>query len=310
MENEGPARKIVSASRRTDIPALYSRWLLRRIEAGSCEWIAPFGGRLCEVSLRPEDVLALVFWTRNPSPLLPALGDLRSAGYSFYFHFTITGYPREVEVRAPPLGAGLRAFRAAAEKVGPEALIWRYDPVLLGTGEFAPARHLERFREIAPQIRGATREVYFSFSDFYGKTRKNLDAASIETGIAFRDPDRTERREIALRLRDIAASNGMSLHACCEDALVDPAEGILKGHCVDIDKVRRLRPDAKEDLKRRPTRKECGCTESVDIGAYDTCIFGCAYCYATRSRAAALARARHHDPDDTLLWRPPSLSPP
>jgi hypothetical protein len=93
--------------------------------------------------------------------------------------------------------------------------------------------------------------------------------------------------------------------ACCEDALV--GDGIEKGHCVDIDVVRRLRPDAVEDLKRRPTREECGCTESTDIGAYDTCAFGCAYCYATRSREAALVRLREHDPDDTLLWRPPSL---
>ena len=97
----------------------------------------------------------------------------------------------------------------------------------------------------------------------------------------------------------------MVVHACCEDELV--GEGVEKGRCIDLEAIRRLRPDALEPLARRPTRAHCGCTGSVDIGAYDTCAFGCSYCYATRSREAALARLREHDPDDTVLWRPQRL---
>ena len=97
----------------------------------------------------------------------------------------------------------------------------------------------------------------------------------------------------------------MTLHACCEDDLA--GEGVEKGHCIDLGAIRRLRPDLREQLKRRPTREQCGCTESVDIGAYDTCAFGCCYCYATSSREAALKRLREHDPHDTVLWRPAKL---
>lgn len=298
------ARRIISASRRTDVPAFYSRWFLRRLEEGFCEWIHPFGGRLSRVSLRADDVLSLVFWTRNPAPLLPALGDLASAGYVFYFHVTITGLPESIETHNPPLETSIRRIRALADAVGPDAVIWRYDPIVVST--VTPAGyHLERFEEIARELEGSTRRVYVSFVDDYGKTRANFARVAAEEGVSFRDPDPAERREMALRLRDAAERRGMRLHACCEDALV--GEGIEKGRCVDIDMVRLLRPDATEEPKRRPTRAECGCTESVDIGAYDTCPFGCRYCYATRTREAALARLREHDPADTLIWRPPSL---
>ena len=99
----------------------------------------------------------------------------------------------------------------------------------------------------------------------------------------------------------------MTLYACCEDELV--GEGVEKGRCVDLEWIRRLRPEVDEQPKRRPTREQCGCTESVDVGAYDTCVFGCCYCYATKSREAALARLREHDPDDTLLYRPRRMRP-
>jgi len=298
---------IISASRRTDIPAFYSRWFLRRIEEGCCEWIHPFGGQLSRVSLRPEDCLAIVFWTRNPAPLFPALKDLRAAGHHFYFQFTVTGYPRALETHNPPLDVSLRRMRELAELAGPEAVTWRYDPIVLSSVT-PPEYHLERFAGIAGEIEGATRRAYFSFVDSYGKTRKNFEKVTREHGVTFTDPSPEEKRELALRLRDLAAEHGMALFACCEDALV--GDGIEKGHCVDIDRVRELRSRAGageigEHLTRRPTREECGCTESVDIGAYDTCIFGCAYCYATRSREIALARFRAHDPAAPLLYRPP-----
>jgi hypothetical protein len=297
-------RKIISASRRSDIAAFYSRWLLRRLEEGYCEWIHPFTGRLERVSLHPEDCLCIVFWTRNPAPLLPALGDLEASGHVPCFHFTVTGYPKPLESHNPGLDLSLRRLRELAERVGPESIIWRYDPIVVSS--LTPAAfHLEHFASIAQRLEGLIRRVYFSFVDPYGKTRKNFERLSREHGVRFFEPDASGRRDLALRLRDIAARRGMTLHACCEDELV--GEGVEKGRCIDLDAIRRLRPDALEPLKRRPTRAGCGCTESVDIGAYDTCTFGCSYCYATRSREAALARLREHDPDDTVLWRPQRL---
>jgi hypothetical protein len=299
-----PVRRIISASRRTDVPAFYSRWLLRRLEAGFCEWVHPFGGGVRRVSLLPSDVVGIVFWTRNPGPLLPALEGLGKAGYAMYFHVTITGYPRDLETHGPPLRAAIRRFRELSDRVGPDAVTWRYDPVVLSSVTPREA-HLSRFEEIATELRGGTRSVYVSFVDLYGKTRSQFARLEAERGVRFVDPGEAERADLTLRLRDLAGRNDMTLHACCEDALV--GDGIEKGRCVDVERFRALRRGIPESLERRPTRDECGCTESVDIGAYDTCPFGCAYCYATRSREAALGRLREHDPADTLLWRPPRM---
>ncbi len=297
-------RRIISASRRTDIPALYARWFLRRIEEGFCEWMHPFGGGLQRLSLRPEDCAGIVFWTRNPGPLLPALEDLRRSGYAMYFHVTITGYPKELDACGPGLDVSLRRFRELSEILGPDAVTWRYDPIVLSSLT-PPERHLEAFGRIARELEGATRSVYVSYVDFYGKTRSQFARLEAARGIRFVDPGAEERKGLLLRLRDLAGARGMAVRVCCEDALV--GDGIEKGRCVDAERLRALGADLPEAYERRPSRPECGCSESVDIGAYDTCVFGCAYCYATRSREAALERLREHDPGDTMLWRPPAL---
>ncbi len=299
-------RKIISASRRCDIPAFYSRWLLRRLEEGYCEWIHPFTGRLERVSLRPEDCLAIVLWTRNPAPLLPALSDLLSSGHLPCFHFTLTGYPSPLESHNPEPTLSLARLRELAERLGPESVIWRYDPIVVSS--LTPvAFHLEQFASIARGLEGAIRRVYFSFVDDYGKTRQSFERLRREHGIRFHELGLQEKRKLVQRLCDVASRHGMKLHACCEDELV--GDGVEKGRCIDLAWIRRLRPGLRERPRRRATRAQCGCTESVDIGAYDTCAFGCCYCYATRSRDAALARLREHDPEDTLLWRPQRMRP-
>jgi hypothetical protein len=296
--------RIISASRRTDIPAFYARWFLNRVRAGFCHWINPFGGQVYRVSLRPEDCLAVVFWTRNPKPLLRDLDFLRQEGYRFYFHFTINGYPKAVESHNPPVFDAIATFRRLAETISPELTLWRYDPILLS--EATPeSYHLERFDLLSGQLEGYTRRCYFSFVDFYGKTERNLQRVEREHGLTFRRPSLEEQRRLAHQLRDIAATRGITLYSCCGDGLV--GEGIEKAHCVDMDIVSRLRPELNLHLKPVPTRQDCGCVESADIGAYDTCIFGCAYCYATNSRTAAMERLQQHKPEDTVLWRPKTL---
>ncbi len=296
--------KTISASRRTDIPAFYSPWFLNRIRAGFCHWINPYGGQVYRVSLRPEDCLAIVFWSRNPVPLLPHLNTLRREGYHFYFHYTINGYPRAIESHTPPLRAAVASFGRLAEIVSPDLAHWRYDPIVLG--DATPADyHLARFEELARQLEGQTRRCYFSFVDFYGKTERNLRRVEREHGVSVDRPGLAEQRRLAQQLRDIAAARGITLYACCNDGLV--GEGIERSHCIDLDTVAQLRPDLALSPRAAPTRQDCGCVECDDIGAYDTCAFGCAYCYATNSRSAALRRRAEHDPADSALWRPASM---
>ena len=296
--------KIISASRRTDIPAFYTKWLLNRMRAGFCHWINPFGGQVYRVSLRPEDCLALVFWTRNPKPLMPHLDSLRHEGHRFYFHFTINDYPASYESHTPPVQQSITRFRELSDSVSPELTFWRYDPILLS--EITPeSYHVQRFEFLCRQLAGYTKRCSFSFVDFYGKTQRNLRRVEREMGLSFRRPSLEEQRSLAQQLRDIAACSGITLLSCCGDTLV--GEGIEKAHCIDSEVVAFLRRESRLELKPAPTRQDCGCTEATDIGAYDTCIYGCAYCYATNSRSAGLRRMRAHDPDDTVLWRPAAL---
>jgi hypothetical protein len=296
--------RIISASRRTDLPAFYSRWFLNRIRAGFCHWINPFSGQVSRVSLRPEDVLAIGFWTRDPRPLLPHLDLLRSEGYRFYFHITINGYPPSLESHSPPVEDSVDAFRRLAEAIAPWPVFWRYDPIILSS-DTPVEHHLRRFEEISGGLAGHTERCYFSFLSMYGKTRRNLEKVRREHGVAVDEATLEERMRVAGLLRDVAAPRGITLHSCSTDELA--GSGIRKGACLDLEVVEGLGAVPDRRLRPAPTRPDCGCVEATDIGAYDACAFGCAYCYATTSRDAALRRLRSHDPEDTVLHRPASL---
>ncbi|HZJ03292.1 MAG TPA: DUF1848 domain-containing protein [Thermoleophilia bacterium] len=296
--------RVVSASRRTDIPAFYSDWFVRRLREGYCHWMNPFGGQVYRVSLRAEDCLALILWTRNVRPLLPHLEELTAGGHRFYFHYTVNGYPREVDPHAPPLGAAAVAFRGLAEAVSPERVMWRYDPVVFGSTMLTDY-HVERFDTISAQLAGLTTRCYLSFVDMYGKTQRNVDRANNALDLGLRRPSAAEQRDLLAKLAPIAAKRGLTLHACCDAP--SPDLGVRRARCIDPEVIDRLGTMPHAPLKAAPTRTGCGCVEAVDIGAYDTCVFGCVYCYATNSREAAIGRRSRHDPADSILWRPQSL---
>jgi hypothetical protein len=303
--SSGARVRVISASRRTDIPAFYFSWFINRLRAGDCHWINPFNAKqVYRVSLRPEDCLAIVFWTRNAAPLLPHLGELGK--HRFYFQYTINGYPREIESHAPPVDSAVATFAELSRRLAPGLVHWRYDPILLDDRELTPEYHLGRFTDIARRLEGHTGRCYFSFVDRYGKTSRNLTALERRLGLHFREPAVEERIDLAGRLVEIAAPLGITLHSCCGDELV--GVGVRKASCIDPDLIARLVDKNGLRLKPGPTRADCGCGEATDIGAYDTCAFGCTYCYATNSREAALPRLRSHDPNDSILYRPPALA--
>jgi hypothetical protein len=144
-----------------------------------------------------------------------------------------------------------------------------------------------------------------SFLDPYGKTERNLRRLKDRVGLQLRRPDSAEQRELLTRFVEMADVRGMTVHICCDEAPSDIR--VRQAHCIDADIIRELRPDIDARLKSVPSRPGCGCVQAVDIGAYDTCTFGCVYCYATNSREAAAKRRSSHDPEDTILWRPDTL---
>jgi len=297
---------IVSASYRTDIPAFYGRWFLNRFRAGWVKAVNPYGRQISTIPLR-AGIDGYVFWSRNPGPFQAALGEVRAAGYPFILHYTITGYPRRLERSVIDPARSVALIRDLAARHGPDAVVWRYDPVLV-TSLTPPSWHLETFAALAAALAGAVNEVVVSFASLYRKTERNLAlAAAAGEGFEWVDPPCEEKQALLTRFTGLARAQRMRLSLCAQPGLVVP--GADSGRCVDARRLERVaaawgRPRS-IPAKPRGTRPGCQCHESRDIGEYDTCPHGCVYCYAVGSRDVARMRVAEHDPDSEFLFPPP-----
>jgi len=285
---EGVLRVIVSASYRTDIPAFYADWFMRRLAAGHCRVANPYGGSDYEVLLTPEAVDGFVFWTRNMRPLLPHLDAIRRVA-PFVVQFTLTGYPRALESSVIGVEEGVAQLSELRDRFGPRAAVWRYDPVVFAAGMDAET-HCDGFARLARGLAGAVDEVVLSVVTPYKKTRRNLDRAARRQGFAWHDPPPEEKQELLSRLAAIGADRGMAPTLCSQPELLVP--GLGEARCVD---ARRLSDVAERPIAARESgnRPGCRCALSRDIGAYDTCPHGCVYCYAVADRASLFSRPQH-----------------
>lgn len=274
---------ILSASRRCDLPAFQLDAFLQRLRRG---WIGvphPFGAPPSRVPLRGPEVAGIVFWTRLPGRLLPHLDELLETYEGrLRVQISLTALPAEFETPAPAERAVRKQIAALAARLGPERLVWRYDPIVLGPRTPA-AERLATFERLAGALAGQVDSVVVSWLDLYAKSRRNL------AGLPHAVPGREERRRLLDGLAMAAAREGLRLTACCEPEMLEhPAVG--QAHCLDGDWFERrlgLLPGA---LGTRPTRAGCACAVNRDVGVYDSCGFGCRYCYANRRPGGAVDR--------------------
>jgi len=271
---------IISASRRTDIPAFFAEWFMDRVREGYCDVANPYrADQVSRVSLRAEDVDVIVFVTRNAGPLLPYLAELDERGLRYYFQYTLTGYSRQLEANTPSVSDALETLHHLVKHIGPERLIWRYDPILFTTLT-PPVYHVEQFARLAESLRGLTRRVTVSIMDDYRWVTARLKKLAKE-GITRLEID----EELGMVMRSLAAitqSHEMEIFSCAEPIDLSPY-GIAPGKCIDDVYLRRTFGIDVTRRKDPSQRKACGCVVSKDIGAYNTCRHGCVYCYATRS---------------------------
>lgn len=290
---------IISASRRTDIPAFYHEWFMNRIEKGFLLSRNPFNhNQISRVSLLPIDVDAIVFWTRNPKFLMPSLETLNRLGFKYYFQYTVTGYPRSLERSVPkPLDA-IRTFVQLSELIGKEKVVWRYDPILL-SNIVDIDEHKRLFGKIAQLLAGRTERVVISFSDFYKKTERNLKAVD---GLIYSDivDEYSKLMDLSQYMAKVANSHGMQIQSCAET--VDTSEaGVSHGKCIDNELLFDVFGLALNSKKDQGQRDACGCVKSIDIGAYNTCLHECSYCYATFNKEVVLKNRKSHDPNSPFL---------
>ena len=283
---------IISASRATDIPAFYADWFFRRLDKGYVRWRNPFSGQDSYVSF--VNTRFIVFWSKNPAPLVPQLSTLKERGIGCYIQYTLNDYETEgLEPNVPPLQQRIETFRRLVDALGIGAVVWRFDPLIL-TDRITIDTLLEKIAHIADALVGYTEKLVFSFADIesYKKVSRNLR----HSGINYREWDEATMREFASRLSTLNRDNWNVRLATCAERIDLSEYGIEHNRCIDPGLISRLAPDdsalqnflynARSDSGQR---KACGCILSKDIGAYNTCPHGCLYCYANTSPASAFA---------------------
>jgi hypothetical protein len=319
IRGEGPIEGtilIISASRRTDIPAFYAAWFINRVRAGYCTVTSPVNRKLVSyVSLKPEDVDVVVFWTRDARPMIPFLPELDERGYRYYFLYTLMDNPRALDPGSPPPAVSLGSFRELSRHAGPERVVWRYDPIVFSNVTSARF-HEESYEHLARALKGHTRRSLFSIVTSYRKTDERMRELKRQ-GIDLEEkggPLPKGFEDLMRAMVRIAGENGMKLASCAETLDLEPY-GIRPGKCIDDDYIAETFGIKVTGRKDPSQRSACGCVVSRDIGMYDSCLFGCRYCYATGSFESARANYKEHDPESpSLLGRyeaaPESPGPP
>ena len=327
---------IISASRSTDIPAFYAKWFFNRLKKGYCVWYNPFNRQKMYVSFARCRVV--VFWTKNPKPILPYLHELDERGIHYYFQVTLNDYADEgFEPNVPSVEERIQTFRELSERVGHERVIWRFDPLIIAPG-ITPRILLSRIWKIGNKLKGYTDKLVFSFVDVkaYRKVQSNLVKETncfTKENVELAEMNEGQRQEMVeglVKLREAWASEGwnIKLATCAED--MDLAKyGIEHNRCIDGELMEQVFGDDKElvyylhtgkwpepdlfgeipdipadrkNLKDKGQRKVCGCMVSKDIGMYDTCRHFCVYCYANTSKECVQQNAlRHSDESESLI---------
>ena len=305
---------IVSASRSTDIPAFYSDWFMERLKAGYVKWFNPFNGQPLYVGF--GKMRCIVFWSKNPKPMLERLDEVESLGFrQYYFQFTLNDYMAEgLEPNVPPAAERIDTFKRLADRIGKERVIWRFDPLML-TEKISIDALLERVGNIGQELKGYTEKLVFSFIDIaaYRKVQKNL------AGLGVREFSPDDQIQFAQGLAELNQDLRLELATCGELADLS-AYGVKHNKCVDDELMVRLFHDdaklmdfidaeydmidgwtIKKSKKDKGQRKACGCIVSKDIGMYNTCPHLCKYCYANFSDDAVMKNWRNHRTENDII---------
>ena len=284
---------ILSVSRRTDIPNYYPEWFYNRIKEGFVYVRNPMNLRqVSRIEISPEVVDCIVFWTKNPEPMLARLDEL--SAYKYYFQFTLTGYGTDIEANVPHKKEKIiPTFQRLSDKIGSRNVVWRYDPILF-TKAYTPEYHLKAFEQIARALNGYTKRCVISFVDNYAKIKKNMDRLGVY------DISEDEKKAFAKRLSKIAGDNGMTVGSCAESIDLEQC-GIEHNSCIDKNLIEDIIGCKLIVEKDKNQRQVCGCVESVDIGTYNTCKNGCKYCYANYSEESVRRNCESYDAMSPIL---------
>ena len=334
---EASAPVIISASRSTDIPAFYAKWFFNRLKKGYCAWYNPFNQQQ-KMYISFKNCKGVVFWTKNPKPILPYLHELDEKGIHYYFQFTLNDYAKEgFEPNVPSVDERVETFKKLSEMIGKDRVIWRFDPLII-TPNITPRDLLTRIWHIGNKLKGYTNKLVFSFVDVkaYRKVQNNLVKETklfTKEDVENAEANHAQRIEIVEGLRKIREAwhkEGWQIEmaTCAEDIDLE-AYGIEHNRCIDGELMKRIFAEDEElvyqlhtlkwperdkfcnippipqktrKVKDSGQRKLCGCMVSKDIGMYDTCRHFCVYCYANTSKECVLNnKEKHNDESESIV---------
>lgn len=268
---------IISASRRTDIPAFFSDWFLQHLKEGSVEVKNPFNPSVRKiVSLKEQDVSAFVFWTRNPLPFFPCLDYLDKKGIPYYFLITINNYPKFLEPGVPDLEKTEIFLKRLSERIGSSRIIWRYDPIIISE-ELSVKYHKQCFSKLIKMIHPFSQQVIISFVDLYKKVETRFKKNGFQ--VSDIQEKSAEAEELMDYFQTLTGKYRLEWQSCAQD-FHNLTVSVKTGKCIDEALLNRLFNLNLIYQKDRNQRKLCGCHRSIDIGAYGTCPRHCLYCYA------------------------------
>lgn len=285
---------IISVSRRTDIPSYYSTWFFNRLKEGYAYVRNPMNPhQISEISLSPDVVDGIVFWTKNPTPMLNSLDKLQN--YTYYFQYTLTPYGDDVEKNIPSKSnIIIPTFRKLSSLIGKERVVWRYDPILL-SDKYTLQYHMQCFCRLCDKLADYTEKCTISFLDLYKNMQRNI------TPLGIRPLSYGQAEELAGYFSEVAHEHGIYIDTCAENMELDKY-GIKHASCIDQDRLERI-GNYKLDIERDKNQRDaCNCVSSIDLGAYNTCQNGCVYCYANFNQTLVNDCCKKHNPSSPLLY--------
>lgn len=313
---------IVSASRATDIPAFYSDWFFKRLDKGYSAWINPFNGVKSYVNY--EDTRLIVFWSKNPKPLLKYLETLGEKNIGAYIQYSVNDYEKEgLEENVPSLSNRIDTFKRLVDRMGFGKVVWRFDPLIL-TDTIDEDLLLEKISNIGDQLKGYTEKLVFSYADIgvYLKVKTNLD----KNNIKYREFDTNSMHYIAKNIQQLNNNWNFDLGTCCEQTDLSVYD-VMHNKCIDDELIYKyfqhddilmkyigakiiegnLFEERRVEFTARPDkgqRSGCHCIKSKDIGQYNTCPHACVYCYANTNKEKAMSNfkiARNTVPGELII---------
>jgi len=282
---------IISASRRTDIPALYGEWFIRQYKKGIFYIKNPFNqSQIRIVNLKEDNVKCIVFWTKNAKPFLKKLKQIDTP---FYFLYTITNYGKILESNVPEIAESITTFKNLSLKIGNENVIWRYDPIIF-TENLNESWHFKNFEFLAKNLKNYTKKCIASFIYMYKKCIKNLNTLDIQ------NKSEKKLKYFIQTLEEISNKYGIETNWCCINKNLLNKNSI-KSSCINKNIIEKLTDSKLSPLKDKNQRQQCNCYPSVDIGVYNTCINGCKYCYANINFDLAYKNYKKHNPNYNFI---------